>query len=276
VLLEEAALVEKTLEQRLDELLVEARRSAAAAKVVAKAAGALEKDASLGSLKGLRPGLERLTAAAEQLADASAATRAAWNWSENDEEEYLREGYLEELRSAAEQQSVPLHRYGKAWSASPLLVRIDPKGRAIVLDRKRRSDLRPSRIVAAIVAARQQRSSLKPEAFLESLLEGYRTALGRQLLAGQPVREGVSIPLTEIHHALTPLPESRKDYPVEAFARDLYLLDKSGLHTTKSGLRLYLAASTSTKGGGGVLTVLDDAGRPFHYFSAAFRSESHA
>jgi hypothetical protein len=77
--------------------------------------------------------------------------------------------------------------------------------------------------------------------------------------------------LSEVYKSLTLHPDARREYPLEAFARDLFLLDRSGLSTTKDGMRMFFSSSTSSKGGGGVLTVLDDEGAPQNYFAVAFR-----
>ena len=111
----------------------------------------------------------------------------------------------------------------------------------------------------------------RPEQFIELLYTAYRATVGSLSISDHPTRLGSSVPLSELYKSLTLHPDSRRDYPIEGFTRDLFVLDRSGLATTKDGLRMFLSSSTSSKGVGGVLTVLDDIGAPQNYFAVAFR-----
>ena len=54
---------------------------------------------------------------------------------------------------------------------------------------------------------------------------------------------------------LTVMPGSARDYSRQELARDLYLLDQSGVTTTKDGRLLRLPASALTRGSGVLRTV---------------------
>ena len=66
-----------------------------------------------------------------------------------------------------------------------------------------------------------------------------------------------------------PLPGAARDYTRQEFARDMYLLDQSGLVSVKDGLRMSLPASALTRGDG-VLTTVTRAGQPEVYAGVAF------
>ena len=66
------------------------------------------------------------------------------------------------------------------------------------------------------------------------------------------------------------LPGQRGQYSKQEFARDLYLLDQSGVtHTARSPRQLRWSASTGTKGAG-VLVTVARGGQRQYYWGAFF------
>ena len=61
--------------------------------------------------------------------------------------------------------------------------------------------------------------------------------------------------LVDVWSVLTLLPGQQRDYTRAEFARDLYLLDSSGVATAKSGRMLRWHASSGTRGSGTLATV---------------------
>jgi hypothetical protein len=61
--------------------------------------------------------------------------------------------------------------------------------------------------------------------------------------------------LVDVWSVLTLLPGQQRDYSRAEFARDLYLLDSSGVATGKSGRTLRWHASSGTRGSGTLATV---------------------
>ena len=72
----------------------------------------------------------------------------------------------------------------------------------------------------------------------------------------------------QVYTVLTLLPGQSKDYTKQEFARDLYLLDRSGVSTV-GARRLRWAASTGTKQAG-VLTTVAASGQQQRYWGIAF------
>jgi hypothetical protein len=69
---------------------------------------------------------------------------------------------------------------------------------------------------------------------------------------------------------LTLLPGQGREYTKQEFARDLYLLDQSGVPlTSRGGHRLRWSASTGTKGAG-VLTTVARGGQQQRYWGISF------
>lgn len=259
-----------SIEATLDDMRAAARRVSKLAKELDATSRALEHAAAKGELNRLKAAMERAAALHRQTEDEVVRLTNSWPMDDSAVDQVLDRNLMAEVADLLKQQGIELHRYGSGWSVSPLLLRVDAKSRAIKIDRTRLATLRPSLIAAAVAAARQRPSS-RPDQFIETLYTAYRSAVGSISLTEQPTRLGSSIPLSEVYKSLTLLPESRREYPIESFTRDLYVLDRSGVATTKGGLRMFFSSSTSSKGGGGVLTVLDDTGAPQNYFAVAFR-----
>jgi hypothetical protein len=259
-----------SLEETLDGVRTAVKKTAKAAKDLDSSCKALDEAAAKGELGKLRSALTRASALCDQLTREMAVVRGSWPATEAEEEAFLEQALMAEVTERLSKEGVAVHRYGSGWSASPVLLRLDLKARALRIDRAKVTSLRPSIIASAILAAKQ-RPAVRPDQFIELLQAGYHAAVGSLMISDEPARLGSAVPLSEVYKALTLLPDAKREYPLESFTRDLFVLDGSGLSTTKDGSRLFLSASTSSKGGGGVLTVLDDQGSPQNYFAVAFR-----
>jgi len=260
----------KSVEATLDEARSVAKRLAKAAKELESASRALDQAAAKGQFGKLSPPVERASSIHLQIGEALDQLSSSWLLDEVAVDQVLEKEFMSEVGDCLKQQGVELHKYGSGWSASPVLIRLDAKTRSLKIDRARLTTLRPSNIAAAIVAARQ-RPSARPEQFIETLWVAYQVTVGSISLTSQSTRLGSSVPLSEVYKSLTLHPDSRRDYSIESFTRDLFLLDRSGVASTKDGQQVFFSASTSSKSGSGVLTVLDETGAPQNYFAVAFR-----
>ena len=82
--------------------------------------------------------------------------------------------------------------------------------------------------------------------------------------------------LVDIWSTLTMLPGQRVQYSKQEFARDLYLLDQSGVTSTARSLRtLRWSASTGTKGAGTLVTVARN-GQQQRYWGVSFTAPDEA
>jgi hypothetical protein len=72
---------------------------------------------------------------------------------------------------------------------------------------------------------------------------------------------------------LTLLPGQAKEYTRPEFARDLYLLDQSGIRQTKDGRMLRWHASSGTRSAG-VLTTVARTGQQQRYWGVSFSAGS--
>lgn len=158
--------------------------------------------------------------------------------------------YTEELIEAARQAGVSIEEQDGRLLCYPSVVQLSPSDQTVVIDKKRERRLRPSVLVELLKARQDKPPTFRPEAFLESLERAYDLQIAKEGRA-----PGSVVKVTDLHRILTLLPTQKKEYPEPDFARDLYLLDQSGVEETKSGRRMAWSASALTRGKGVLSTV---------------------
>lgn len=216
-----------------------------------------------GSVKDLRKALAAAETAARQLADEARELREEFHV---DEEEYLRSGaYAKELAGAAADAGVSMFEEDGRLLCYPSLVRMRPGDAAVEIDRRREKRIRPSVLVRLLAAAQNRPPRFKPEPFLDSLRNAYELVVAR---TGK--RPDAVVRLVDAWELLTLLPGQGREYTKQEFARDLYLLDQSGVTTTpRSPRELRWSASTGTKGTG-VLVTVTRSGQQQKYWGVSF------
>jgi len=139
-----------------------------------------------------------------------------------------------------------------------------PGDAAVEIDRRREKRLRPSVLVALLAASQGRPPRFRPQPFLESLASGYDLVRSQKQHRG-----GAVVRLVDVWGVLTLLPGQQRDYTRAEFARDLYLLDSSGIATTRSGRGLRWHASSGTRGSG-TLTTVAQTGQQQLYWGISF------
>ena len=76
--------------------------------------------------------------------------------------------------------------------------------------------------------------------------------------------------LARVYELLTLLPGQSREYSSHEFARDIYLLDRSGITQTRDGYVVTFPASTATKSASGVITAITESGQERRYWGIAF------
>ena len=216
-----------------------------------------------GQTRELRRALEAAETLAAQLAEAAQSLRVGYDF---DEQAYLASGaYAKELLASAAAAGVDMFEEDERLLCYPSLVRILSDQVALEIDRKRERRLRPSVVVALLAAAQRRGPRFRPAPFLDSLRIAYELVVARDGKKPDAV-----VRLIDIWALLTMLPGQSREYTKQEFARDLYLLDQSGLATTpRSSRRLRWSASTGTKGAG-VLATVTRGGQQRRYWGVAF------
>lgn len=252
-----------TLEAALAATEGQADRVLRAATALVRELRRAKANAASGELRDLRRALEAAEVSAAGVADAARSLRAGFTI---DEQAYLASGaYTKELLAAAADAGVEVSEEDDRILAYPSLVRVLPADAALEIDRRRERRLRPS-VVARLLAAAQGRGPrFRPEAFLDSIRAAYELVVSRE-----GVRADAVVRLVDVWSVLTLLPGQGREYTRQEFARDLYLLDSSGVTSTpRSDRVLRWSASTGTRGAG-VLTTVARGGQQQRYWGIAF------
>jgi hypothetical protein len=218
---------------------------------------------SAGQVRDLRRALDTATALAAEVADQ---VRAAARGYDIDEAELLASGaYAKELLAVAAEKGLAVFEEDDRLLCYPSIVRVLPSDLALEIDRRKARGLRPSVVAEQLRQAQQAGPRFKAEPFLSSLLAAYDLVVARQGKTG-----GAVVRVLDVYGVLTLLPGQSRDYTKPEFARDLYLLDQSGVTTIGSPpRRLRWAASTGTRQSG-VLTTVAKSGQQQRYWGIAF------
>jgi hypothetical protein len=215
--------------------------------------------------------LQKALAAARGAADGLATeARALGDTIDFDERAYLASGgYVKELLAEAAAQGLSIVEAGDdRLLCYPSLLRVLPSDAAIEIDKVRDRRLRPSVLVGLLARAQERGARFKADQFLDSLRSAYELRV-----AADGKRVDAVIRLIDIWAVLTMMPGQRTQYSRQEFARDLYLLDQSGVTRTERNSReLRWSASTGTKGAG-VLTTVARNGQEQLYWGVFFTAE---
>jgi hypothetical protein len=234
-----------------------------------RSAGALTRElrkaraaAASGQVRELRRALDAAATLAAELSAEIGDVSASFDI---DETSYLASGdYAKELLAAAAERGVAMFEEDERLLCYPSLVRVVPGDSLIEVDRRRERRLRPSVVIGLLAAAQQRPPRFRAEQFLDSLAGGYELVIGR---AGK--NPDAVARLTDIWSALTLLPGQASQYTRPEFARDLYLLDQSGVQRTREGRTLRWHASSGTRNAG-VLTTVARSGQQQRYWGVSF------
>lgn len=242
------------------------RAADAAAKAVGSLLAAtkqLKKAARDGDTAAIRRSSERLGLALDAVRQEIANARGSWPFGDDEEEAYLRNDFEAELLAAARSSGLRMDQRDGRLLSFPSIVRVLPADRVLRIDKKRVPAIRPTRVIAVLKANQMKKPRFAPDRFLESLFRAYRLIAGSGAL-------GSTQALADVYEAFTLLPGSAGDYGLSDFARDLFILDRSGLTKTKAGASLSLPASTGTKGSKGTFTFVAPDGELVTYFGIRF------
>lgn len=257
-----------TLEAALTSLERDAEATARAAEAAARAIKALQKAVKQGELRKLDAAISAANQAVKALGQQFANTKDGWSF---DTEGYLSSGeFAKELIECARKQGVNIREQDELLYCYPSLIRVLPGEQCVKIDKVRKVTLRPSVLAAHLKDVQQRKPRFKPEPFLESLYEVYRWL--NPLQRGLLVRTGRAVRLLQIYERLTILPGQSREYTKAEFARDIYLLDRSGVTKTRNGAVVDFPASTGTKTPSATIMVITESGREKTYYGISFET----
>ncbi|MDI9571403.1 MAG: hypothetical protein QM278_11945 [Pseudomonadota bacterium] len=254
------------LEEALAKTEADVEASLKAAMVVVSSLKKLRGSIKAGTLRELKRGFDTSDLAIAALKQQFSNTKEGWDF---DAENYIgARSYLEEILAMSKSLGVTIFEQDERLYCYPFLLRMAPNELAVQIDKTKERRLRPSVLVSHLKALQNKPVRFKPEAFLESMFTAYGILVSSR--GKDQAGKGTVIPLIEIHKLLTLLPGQSKDYSRQEFGRDVYLLDQSGVTTTKDGFVASFPASTGTRSPSRTVRVVTQEGKEKMYFGIAF------
>lgn len=251
-----------TLESALEATERDADATLRVLAAAVRSAKRVKAAASTGQLRELQQALEATAALADQAAAATRDLQEGWRF---DAAEYFATGeYAKELLAHAADAHLQAFESDELILSYPAIVQVSASDTTVIVDKKKVRAVRPSVLIGQLAALQQRPPAFKAEPFIEALATAYDlVAKLRGLRPGAPAR------LIDVYRVLTILPGSARDYTRQEFARDLYLLDQSGVVEVKDGRRMSLPASAMTRSGV-VLTTVTRGGQTKLYAGIVF------
>ena len=262
----DAAVPSDSLEAALAHAEAAAGRALDANADLAKALRRLRTSAQVGNLRDLRAMLAAVEQAAERARDE--ARRAASSWR-LDEDAYFGSGrFSEELLATAEAAGLQLFERDERFYCYPVLVRVAPAERSVFVDRARERRIRPSVLVEHLREVQRRPPRFRPEAFLDALFRAYGHLVAKR--GPDQLEAGLPVPLVDVYELMTLMPGAAREYSRQEFARDVYLLDRGGVTTTRRGYVVSFPASTGARSAGAAMRVVTESGQEKVYYGLAF------
>jgi len=257
--------VDNSLERALEAVEAEAARVVRTLASALNEAKKAKAAAATGQLRDLRQALEGSVGLAESAAAAARAARSGWTFDE--QAHFANGGFTKEVLALAAEEGVQAVESDERILSYPAILQISAADATVLIDRKKDRRVRPSVVVRTLRALQSRPPKFKAEAFLEALADAYDLTV-----ASRSARPGSVVKLLDLYAILTMLPGSNRDYTKQEFARDLYLLDQSGVTRTRGGRVMQLPASALTRGSG-VLTTVAKSGQEKKYAGISFAED---
>ena len=262
-----------TFEEMFSDVEARADNTKKAASTLAKNASQLRKAAQDGNINGIRKARERLGQSLNELQKVVATAISTWEFEDAEVASYMTENYADELAQVTKELGFDIFARDGALISYPSTMRLLPAEMALRLDRKKVSNLRPSKLAEILRVNREKSVTTSRQArFLESLYKVYnivakaqRAGRGHETFDLAPV-----VKLEQIYEMFTSLPSSNRDYDKMDFARDIYFLDAGEIKTTKSGATVSFPTSTGLKSGRGIISFVGRDGNPISYYGIQF------
>ena len=258
-----------TFEQGFAAVEAAAEAAEAAARKLAATARRLKKAAQEGTVAKVRREGEQLTEALAATGATVTGAAASWPFVESEEAACLGERYADELRSAAAAIGLHVTARDEALVCSPSIIHLLPAERALKIDGKKRTAIRPSKLAADLHAIQQRmrpKSDAQQQRFLEALHKAFKVISGK---ADDPLFDAARVvPLAEVYAVFTSLPGSSLQYTKTDFARDIYLLDSALVTSTRSGAQVSFTGSVRQSPR--IFSFVDRNGNVIRYYGVQF------
>ena len=149
---------------------------------LSRVAKQMRKAAQDGNIAAVRRGSERLREGLNLIRQEVANAGNAWPFTPEDEREYLEGQYSEELKEEARKKALQIFDRDGRLIAHPSVIRIVPGERALQINRKQMSTIRPTRVVGVLENLQKRPPRFSPQAFLRGDLPDLRCSNCGQFL----------------------------------------------------------------------------------------------
>ena len=231
----------------------------------------MRKAAQDGNIAAVRRASERLQDSLGLIRQEVANAAESWPFTPDDEREYLQTQYAEELKEVAGGKGLQIFERDGRLIAHPSVVRVLPGDRAVRINQRRISAIRPSKLAGMLEDLQKRPPRFNQQRFLDSLYEAYlalsRTDTADRLKLGQV---GQVVPLSRIYNLFTGLPGAKLEYSQLDFARDLYNLESSSIREVRAGARVSFPVSTGTRIPRGTISFVGPNGETVLYYGIQF------
>ncbi len=260
-----------SFEQAFNDMEKSAASTVKSAAELTRLARALEKAAKDGNIAAAKRAQQGMNGALNALRQEVGNSLESWPFGDEEEQQYLSESFGQELRAVAAGKGLDIYERDGRMIAHPSVVRVLPGQRAVRIDRKQVSSIRPSRLTEILLDNQRKPARFRASQFLESLYQVYvevtREEGSSRMITG---RQGRVVELERIYRLFTSLPGSAREYDRTDFTRDLYLLDRDGPRTTSRGLHVSFPASSGTRSTRGIFSFVAPDGQAVTYYGIQF------
>ena len=260
-----------SFEQAFSDMEKAAASTVKSAAELTKLARALEKAAKDGNIAAAKRAQHSMSEALNALRQEVANSVESWPFGDDEEQQYLNESYSQELRTVAAERGLEIYERDGRMIAHPSIVRVLPGSRAVRIDRKQVSSIRPTRLTGILMDNQKKPQRFPAARFLESLNQVYSEVTREEgpsrMMTG---RQSRVVELERVYRLFTSLPGSAREYGRTDFTRDLYLLDRDGPRTTTGGLQVSFPASSGTRSSRGVFSFVAPDGQIVTYYGIQF------
>ncbi len=248
---------ESTLEHSLSSLQTQIEASLDKANALTKRLKRLRASAQAGDLRDIDKSLPEVRDLAAAVKEQSETLEFGF-----DDKDYFPDVFLSDLVEASREQGMTVFAQDGKLYCYPLLLRVKTADRAVQIGKKMERGVRPSALAAKLRVLQARPARFKPADFLNLLYRAYRHCASAD--------ESAVLTLSEIYDVLTLMPGAAKEYTRDDFARDLYLVDKSGVSRMDNGMVFRFAASTGTRNAAATFLCIAEDGSEKRYYGISF------
>ena len=263
-----------SLEQVFGDTERAAESALKAAKELGSQAKALEKAAKNGNIAAIKRAQGKLADTLSSLQQEVQNAASSWPFTDEQVEQYLSDRYTDELQNAAAGVGLRIYERDGNLISYPSIVRVLPREKSVMVDRKRNSAIRPSHLAEQLLRNQTKTSGFSSARFLESLYTVYSGILSREDSGRLVNCDSIVVPLMKIYKLITALPGAGGEYDRSDFARDLYMLDAEGPRQTRRGATVSFPSSTGTRRrSSDLFTFVGPEGQSVEYYGLRFSED---